>query len=344
MSHVRMTPITGSPRPGAARPSRARPPGSSRSPRPRSPTSTARWPPRKASGLRLEEIQREHFPLTVMRATARAGGDRDVRRPRVRGAARAAGAPLPRRRRRPHLLGLRPLHGRAALPEPPGRAARPRLRPRPDLRQHRRARLRDQRLPAVSHGRGRHGGAALPAPGPRGRAQQHRELGDGAQRDPGPAPRVPRPALQRLLLYPPRGGPDRARRLRASDPGVRPPGRRGELPLHPQPDQRGRGEARGAADHASSRPRSTSSTSRPAAPDLRLDMDLQPGDIQFINNYTILHSRTGFVDGPEPRPEAPHAAALAQVPEAVAAEPRVPDAHGLQARTRTRPSLVEAET
>jgi len=35
-------------------------------------------------------------------------------------------------------------------------------------------------------------------------------------------------------------------------------------------------------------------------PDLRLDMDLEPGDVQFINNYTILHSRTGFVDGPEP--------------------------------------------
>src|SRR6266478_3409915 len=35
-------------------------------------------------------------------------------------------------------------------------------------------------------------------------------------------------------------------------------------------------------------------------PDLRLDMDLQAGDIQFINNYTILHSRTGFVDSPEP--------------------------------------------
>jgi hypothetical protein len=35
-------------------------------------------------------------------------------------------------------------------------------------------------------------------------------------------------------------------------------------------------------------------------PDLRLDMDLKLGDIQFINNYTILHSRTGFVDGPEP--------------------------------------------
>ncbi len=35
-------------------------------------------------------------------------------------------------------------------------------------------------------------------------------------------------------------------------------------------------------------------------PDLRLDMDLQAGDIQLINNYTILHSRTGFVDGSEP--------------------------------------------
>jgi hypothetical protein len=34
--------------------------------------------------------------------------------------------------------------------------------------------------------------------------------------------------------------------------------------------------------------------------DLRLDMDLEPGDIQFINNYTVLHSRTEFVDGPDP--------------------------------------------
>ena len=35
-------------------------------------------------------------------------------------------------------------------------------------------------------------------------------------------------------------------------------------------------------------------------PDLRLDMDFAPGDIQLCNNYTILHSRTGFIDGPEP--------------------------------------------
>jgi len=32
--------------------------------------------------------------------------------------------------------------------------------------------------------------------------------------------------------------------------------------------------------------------------DLRLDMDLEPGDMQLCNNYTVLHSRTGFTDGP----------------------------------------------
>ena len=34
--------------------------------------------------------------------------------------------------------------------------------------------------------------------------------------------------------------------------------------------------------------------------DLRLDMMLEPGDMQFINNYTTLHARTEFVDYPEP--------------------------------------------
>jgi hypothetical protein len=35
-------------------------------------------------------------------------------------------------------------------------------------------------------------------------------------------------------------------------------------------------------------------------PDIRLDMMMEPGDIQFCNNYTIFHSRTGFEDYPEP--------------------------------------------
>jgi hypothetical protein len=35
--------------------------------------------------------------------------------------------------------------------------------------------------------------------------------------------------------------------------------------------------------------------------DLRYDMHLEPGDIQFLNNYVTFHSRTDFVDAQEPR-------------------------------------------
>ncbi|MDE0853455.1 MAG: TauD/TfdA family dioxygenase [Nevskia sp.] len=34
--------------------------------------------------------------------------------------------------------------------------------------------------------------------------------------------------------------------------------------------------------------------------EFRLDMDLQPGDVQLISNHTILHARSGFTDWPEP--------------------------------------------
>ena len=34
-------------------------------------------------------------------------------------------------------------------------------------------------------------------------------------------------------------------------------------------------------------------------PAIRLDMMLEPGDIQFANNYAVLHSRTAFEDDPD---------------------------------------------
>jgi hypothetical protein len=34
--------------------------------------------------------------------------------------------------------------------------------------------------------------------------------------------------------------------------------------------------------------------------DLRLDMDFERGDIQLVNNFTIAHARTSFVDDPDP--------------------------------------------
>ena len=36
------------------------------------------------------------------------------------------------------------------------------------------------------------------------------------------------------------------------------------------------------------------------APGLALDMNFQPGDVQWLLNYAALHSRTGYVDFPEP--------------------------------------------
>jgi hypothetical protein len=35
-------------------------------------------------------------------------------------------------------------------------------------------------------------------------------------------------------------------------------------------------------------------------PAVRLDMDFRPGDMQFLNNHAILHSRTAYEDWPEP--------------------------------------------
>lgn len=37
-----------------------------------------------------------------------------------------------------------------------------------------------------------------------------------------------------------------------------------------------------------------------ARPDIRFDMMLEPGDMQWVNNYTVMHSRTEYVDWPEP--------------------------------------------
>jgi hypothetical protein len=36
------------------------------------------------------------------------------------------------------------------------------------------------------------------------------------------------------------------------------------------------------------------------SPDLYLDMDLEPGDVQLLSNHTVLHARTDFEDYPEP--------------------------------------------
>ncbi|HET7342790.1 MAG TPA: TauD/TfdA family dioxygenase [Methylomirabilota bacterium] len=76
--------------------------------------------------------------------------------------------------------------------------------------------------------------------------------------------------------------------------------------------------------------------------DLRLDMDLEPGDIQFINNYTILHSRTGFVDGPEPHQKRHMLRLWLKFPAAWPLSPEFPAHMGYKPAQDT-PVLVEAE-
>ena len=46
-------------------------------------------------------------------------------------------------------------------------------------------------------------------------------------------------------------------------------------------------------------------------PELRLDMDFMPGDIQFLHNHTILHARTGLRGLARGRAQAPSVAAVA---------------------------------
>jgi TfdA family taurine catabolism dioxygenase TauD len=76
--------------------------------------------------------------------------------------------------------------------------------------------------------------------------------------------------------------------------------------------------------------------------DLRLDMDLQPGDIQLINNYTILHSRTGFVDGARPEQKRHMLRLWLKFPRPWPLAPEFP-AHMGYKPTQDTPILVEAE-
>ena len=37
-----------------------------------------------------------------------------------------------------------------------------------------------------------------------------------------------------------------------------------------------------------------------ARKDIRIEMVLEPGDMQFCNNHAVLHSRTAYEEWPEP--------------------------------------------
>ena len=77
-------------------------------------------------------------------------------------------------------------------------------------------------------------------------------------------------------------------------------------------------------------------------PDLRLDMDLEAGDIQFVNNYTVLHSRTEFLDGPEPHQKRHMLRLWLKFPKTWPLSPEFPTHMGYKPAQDT-PVLIEAE-
>jgi hypothetical protein len=76
-------------------------------------------------------------------------------------------------------------------------------------------------------------------------------------------------------------------------------------------------------------------------PDLRLDMDLQPGDIQLCNNYTILHSRTEFRDGPEAHQKRHMLRLWLKFPRPWPLDPEFPEQVGYKRASHSN-ALIEA--
>lgn len=71
--------------------------------------------------------------------------------------------------------------------------------------------------------------------------------------------------------------------------------------------------------------------------DLRLDMMLEPGDIQFANNYAVLHSRTAFVDHDAPELRRQLQRLWLKMPNARTLAPEFPGRNGFP-----RPEPVSA--
>ena len=63
-------------------------------------------------------------------------------------------------------------------------------------------------------------------------------------------------------------------------------------------------------------------------PKMRLDMMLQPGDLQFANNYAVLHSRTAFQDHDDPADHRKMLRLWVKMPNARTLAPEFPGRNG----------------
>jgi hypothetical protein len=68
-------------------------------------------------------------------------------------------------------------------------------------------------------------------------------------------------------------------------------------------------------------------------PSMRVDMMLEPGDLQFANNYMVLHSRNAFVDDEDPAQRRKMLRLWLKMPNARALAPEFPGRNGFPAVT-----------
>lgn len=68
-------------------------------------------------------------------------------------------------------------------------------------------------------------------------------------------------------------------------------------------------------------------------PEMRLDMMLEPGDMQFANNYMVLHSRNGFEDHDAPEQRRKLLRLWLKMPNARALAPEFPGRNGFPLQT-----------
>jgi len=241
----------------------------------------------KATGLPVERIQREHFPLTVMRAAARAGVTEMYDGPRIRGRPRPAGEPLRDDDVGLIFWGFGRYMGAPLYQNPQGEILghvydQGRTYGNIDVRGY-----ETKRVPAVPHRRGRHGSLLCLRRAVKGGISSIVSSVTVHKRDPRAAPEYLGLLYNGFYYIRREGGPDRARRLREAHPGVRLPD--GVVSCRYIRNQINAGAVkrdvplttveRAALDFFDEQTR---------RPDLRLDMDLEAGDIQFINNYTVV--------------------------------------------------------
>ena len=264
----------------------------------------------KVRGRDLASAQARRFRAADARAGARRLREEVLERPRLCADPRPAGRRQADRGLRRCLLGDRHALRQPALAERDGPSSRPcpRSRRRDDRPQC--AHLPDHRAAAFPHRLVRHRRPACASRPRGGRAVVDRQLDGDVQQDGA----KPARSVARLFLP------------FSTD-------RRGEVPVGEKPyfdmpvynDYQGHLSAIYSGTYIRSGQRFPDARRLTAEDDealemfddlandkeLRLDMELRPGDMQFLHNHTCLHDRTAFIDWPEPEQKAPSVAAVA---------------------------------